>query len=396
MDALPILPVISSRDEAGRFFDDAFIHRASDWSGVNTEVRAVLDSSAERFRRDTRLRESFWHHHDLLFRRPEDPEYVRLIDDAEKDLGDTSNMLQALLFLSAVPLVSEMHRGLGISEKVTRDTLSDLMIQFHQYKAARGRWGMRNLAWLYNHLRGRLFQVGRLQFIAGIFRGKLTAYRHRPTGGLAALAHDGIRFRRDGQMDGTSGVWDEQAWTSSFRESPDGITGNPIHANGKASPQKVRLPTPEWHRVLDATTPVLGVHIPGGSPMTFDACGQSLKESLDFFTRIFPGKKFEGFECVSWFLDNQLREILSPESNLVRFQKEFHLYPAAEASDQQTFQRVFGGVPADLAKAPAETSLQRALLAHLRAGKHFHHGGAFLLVDDMAWGQQPYVRASAL
>lgn len=377
--ALPDLPAVTPREQA-RFFDRAFLDAACAWTAVPPEVHTLLDAEAERFRRDARLRERFWFHHDRLLRQPDHPGYYLVIREAEQDLGDPAGVLQALLFFSGMPIMIEGHRRLGIPERVTRDTLSDLMIKFHEYKAAHGVWGMKTLAWLYLHLRGRIFQLGRLQFMGKDFTGRLTAWRHRASGRITALSESGIRYRGDGQMDGTSGIHDrEQAWMSALREGADTVTGNPIEPSGRAVNREETLRLDQWDRVLRAGTNVLDIHIPSGSPMDPEACRRSMDEAGDFFAKYFPEKKFAVYTCVSWLMDNQLADLLPATSNVVRFQQEFYLYPVEEAAAAQTFERVFGKV-SETSKLPRETRMQRALVEHLEKGGHFHHGGGFRLL----------------
>jgi hypothetical protein len=136
---------------------------------------------------------------------------------------------------------------------------------------------------------------------------------------------------------------------------------------------------------------VLQLHIPDGSPMAFDACGESFRQALAFFPRHFPEHRFRAFACSSWLLDAQLQDLLPSASNLVRFQREVYLLPAP-GDGRSTLERVFGRVPERFDQAPQQTTLQRALVAHLAAGRHLRNGRCFLLRDDVRWGSQVYLR----
>ena len=66
---------------------------------------------------------------------------------------------------------------------------------------------------------------------------------------------------------------------------------------------EVRLPTARWRQVLAPGDPVLGLHMPPGSPLDFALCGESLQGALEFFPRHYPDQPFRAFACESWLLD---------------------------------------------------------------------------------------------
>jgi GNAT-like C-terminal domain/N-acyltransferase N-terminal domain len=120
----------------------------------------------------------------------------------------------------------------------------------------------------------------------------------------------------------------------------------------------------------------LGVHVPGGSPLSPSECDASLARASGFFARHFPEQPIALLHCDSWLLDRQLATYLPASSNIVRFQRRFQLLPdvAKRAHDGRVLEYVFGrSVPPDLySTLPRETTLQRAIIAHLRAGGHWY------------------------
>ncbi len=84
-------------------------------------------------------------------------------------------------------------------------------------------------------------------------------------------------------------------------------------------------------------------------------------------------------------MDPQLADYLPERSNIVQFQRRFHLLPLTpeEAErpqgDQGILGYVFGrshngpAIPAALLdELPQDTTLQRAYVSHLRSGGHWH------------------------
>jgi hypothetical protein len=120
--------------------------------------------------------------------------------------------------------------------------------------------------------------------------------------------------------------------------------------------------------------PALGVHIPPGSPLDPAACDDSLGRARGFFARHLPGTTYRVATCASWLLDEQLVDMVGPGSNIARFQRRF--IPVAGWSapgDEDILRFVFGNPDADLDALTPRTTLERAMVEHLRAGRHFQN-----------------------
>ncbi|MDG4839149.1 acyltransferase domain-containing protein [Micromonospora sp. WMMD967] len=124
----------------------------------------------------------------------------------------------------------------------------------------------------------------------------------------------------------------------------------------------------------------IGLHVPDAGPLTPEAVAASLDEARAFFARHFPDETYTAFSCGSWLLDPQLREYLPEGSNIVRFQQMFELVPYEEKdgpdADVEVLRFVFRTLSTPLDQLPRRTALQRAIVDHLRAGRHWHwrHG----------------------
>jgi hypothetical protein len=113
----------------------------------------------------------------------------------------------------------------------------------------------------------------------------------------------------------------------------------------------------------------LGLHIPEGR-LTPESVDAALDQARGFFAEHFPDEEYQWATCVSWVLDDQLREYLRPDSNIVRFQQRFELMPAEEKNDNPTVvQFLFKRPLSDLAGLPRDSSLQRGVIDHIRAGR---------------------------
>ncbi|MCX4750353.1 acyltransferase domain-containing protein [Kitasatospora sp. NBC_01287] len=155
-------------------------------------------------------------------------------------------------------------------------------------------------------------------------------------------------------------------------------------------------PAPAWVP-LPADRAALTLHIPDFSgPLSEAACEESLALARDFFPRHFPERRWALAHCSSWLLDPQLGDYLAADSNILAFQRRFHLVgvseaaeaagaaaataaagvpgTAAAADDEAPLRYVFGPVDLPPAELPRRTSLERAIGDHLRAGGHWHGG----------------------
>lgn len=122
--------------------------------------------------------------------------------------------------------------------------------------------------------------------------------------------------------------------------------------------------------------PALGVHIPATGPLHPEECEEAFEAARHFFPKHFPERPRRLMTCSSWLLDDQLGCYLSPSANILAFQRRFTLAPGSRDGDEDVLRFVFGHVPATLDGLVAQTSLERAVISHLRSGRHWavRHG----------------------
>jgi hypothetical protein len=121
---------------------------------------------------------------------------------------------------------------------------------------------------------------------------------------------------------------------------------------------------------FDMVSSALDIHIPEDGPLSPAVCDESFAAARPFFATHF-GVEHDSARCRSWLLDDQLTEYLPPTSNIVRFQRRFQATGQAEDGDHDILEFVFRRHPADLSELPQTTALQRAIVAHLRSGRHW-------------------------
>jgi hypothetical protein len=376
---------------SANFLASEFMMEANDYLRLPSDAVSALAEAAERIRSHERLRGLALEIRGQLARgvgaapdsRREDvKEALGRLLAAEPLMGRRAGMFSAVVMISLLPEVIGWYRSKGIPESVLTDTLSDIGIWMHNHKQAHGAWGLSELGWIIRHLEGSLFRLGRLQFMIRSF-GSHPVFRNRRTGQIAALSAAGIRYRRDGRVDGTSGNFDpEGGWTSQLWRRDGETEGHLVTADGRAQAHTVRLPAADWEQVLGEGDPVLDVHIPQGEKLDPELCRDSYRQAIHFYAEHFPGVRLKAFVCSSWLLSPQLSAILPSGSNIVRFQRDYRLLPH-KSDDRQLFERVFGAKPADWRTAPRDTALRRLVADFYRRGGITHAGSGFILKEDI-------------
>ncbi len=128
---------------------------------------------------------------------------------------------------------------------------------------------------------------------------------------------------------------------------------------------------------------LLSVHIPATGPLTPESVDDSLRRAWAFFAEHFADLRIHAFHCDSWLLDPQIAAVLSPESNMAKFQRRWTLYGQAKEADDAVLYFTFNararpGEQLDRSALPRRSSLERAVLEHLDAGEHWHSRTGFL------------------
>ena len=218
------------------------------------------------------------------------------------------------VFVAALPHARAYHAERRIPDDVSWATLADLGRQMAVHRKRHGESGFDDPVWITLHFTGAIYQLGRLQF---------ERVRLGDT--------DGQRLREGGAPAGPA-------------------------------------------------APALSVHIPGFSgPFSAEACDAAFAAAVPFFAQHFPEDRYEVGVCYSWLLDGQLVQYLPETSNIVRFQRRFLSMYQPPADNGGTLRFVFGIDPdLPLDAFPQRTTLERAVIAHIRAGRTWHGGVGWL------------------
>jgi len=147
-------------------------------------------------------------------------------------------------------------------------------------------------------------------------------------------------------------------------------------------------PDPADHPILRPGQSALNTHVPaGGRPLDPAACDESFASALESFPKLFP-ERVLAFCCHSWLMDDQLAAYLPESSNILQFQRRFEVFTDREQADwaplEHLFHRRYQGktVPSELLdELPQKTTLQRAVVSHLRSGGHWYNRTGWILLQ---------------
>jgi hypothetical protein len=307
--------------------------------------------------------------------------------------GSQTSLFYLLAYLSALPFAEREYLRRGIDLAIFTNTMQDVSTWYrHEYDLT-GIWEFKMFHWIWRSLSCVLFRLGRLQFVLTPFDGDVRAFRKSVNGEILLLADPQVPLRPDGNAYGAGGTTaqtDELIWHPVFEESETRWRGNPVSPYGQVEKNPICLPRTEWQLILQQGDTVLDLHIPRFDPFTAADCRESMYQAYDFFARQFPEQPFKASYCHTWFFTPQLQLLLPRESNLVRFQREFYLYPFP-GGPGFLWEYVFGERYPVPAGAPRDTSLRRAVLDWLEQGGELFDLPGVRFHDPQDWGSQPYM-----
>ena len=196
--------------------------------------------------------------------------------------------------------LKERYDEKGIGEDIFYDTIGDIVTWTKTWSDLKGELYLGELEWLSNHLKMKLFKLGRLQFCMG----------------------------------------------------------------------KSEYDIPQ--KGLKKGDNVMEVHIPEGEALTTSECERSFRLAKEFFSKYYPEFEYKHFTCHSWLMDDTLKELLSEDSNIVKFSNMFEHFE--KEKDDSILRYVFNWNTTrnNLKNAYAASSFAQKIKKHIADGKDFY------------------------
>ena len=296
---------------------------------------------------------------------------------------ENAGLYRLLIALAGFGAVEKSYASLGLPPEVAADTLQYINGAIDEFATGHdGKYGVNpnKLQWMRFYVDGKLFRVGRLEFMIQDPLPYLpAAYRRKSDGKVIALCRSGWQLDKDGMMlypdEGLSKLY----ITAQISKVNNTISGIPLNPAGFAEVDRtITLDLNEYEPVWNNWDLVPGIHIPGGGGMTPEICRESLLKAREFFARYFK-REVAGFSCFSWIYNTQFEEEL-PNSNLADFMRQVYLFPFPPVGVEGLF-FVFGKSPKtreDWSHYPADNSLRKAFHRIRESGRRLRAGGMFI------------------
>lgn len=114
----------------------------------------------------------------------------------------------------------------------------------------------------------------------------------------------------------------------------------------------------------------INVHIPSGKPLDHTECLDSYSRATAFFRNRFSLERVI-FGCESWLLSPDLLSILSAESRILAFMKDYTILSQRPDAGYRNIARIFNvrATPDNVDDLPEDTRLRREMKKRLKAGK---------------------------
>jgi hypothetical protein len=366
------------------------------WSGCEERCEVVLEEAVAIISARPELHLLAWHCHRLIFDVDnfDISKLAALIPLLDSIKLDFYAVFFLWLTLGTVPRLRAQNKLRGIPNEITKATLWDIAIAQRRYaKYHDNKIGMqpRLLSWHRLITTGDLHRIGRFEYIARPFRGRLRAFRNKQNRHVIALSLPEVKYSAEGYFPLSE---DEPGWLSDFITTESTFKAHPVSPRGFACSHSLEISRDEWEdeweEVLTPGDVVLEIHIPEGEPLTENDCRQSFADAISFFAQFYPEVKAHSFVCYSWLFNTQFETLFAPNSNIVGWQREVYEFPMpSTGSDGLYF--IFGQDKIDPSTAPRDSKLRRAIVEHLEKGNTLRSGGMFFLFDDLEkYGTQCY------
>ena len=285
--------------------------------------------------------------------------------------------------LCFIPSIIEIHNkltALGLPKDVVHDSIAQFedCVFLNEERTGVFGFGKRYFDHMQRYVDLRILNIGRLRFELYENRDVFLLKSKKTQKEMLFLASGDMND--DGLFSDTPPITPcSKGFTAFFEEDIEAFAGTPINPDGRCKKEPVRLQKSEFEIKIKPGDTCLGVHIPAKGALTKEACDESYKRAIEIYKKHFPQHNIKAFRCHSWMMAPELEKILSPDSNLVSFQKPYLKYPA-HTKGEDVFVFVFKSSPDNPEDLPDGTSLQRALKKLYLSGSYlYEYNGIFTI-----------------
>ncbi len=295
------------------------------------------------------------------------------LPEAENGICDKAyDYFPLLACLPYIPTVVASMAEKGVPEDVVSKSclFFEELLEITRLRLGRPVYSKRYFVRIQDYLDVNTFTIGCLKFELQETMGGVSALFQKDSGEYCLLAEGGY-YTSNGYVKGTIGQTEEGIFEAVYEETSDCFKGHRVDSRGCVEKEVVELSKERWKRLCDPESPVVTVHIPVGAKLSSENTRNAYERAKKIFLKLYPQLDLQTFHCHSWLLDPQLRDLLSEESNIVKFQSDYMRCPIlSEGQDVFTF--LYFKHYDDLTKLPEKTTLEHAVKNHMLSGKYIY------------------------
>ena len=175
------------------------------------------------------------------------------------------------------------------------------------------------------------------------------------------------------------------AFQTYFEETDTEYIGNRVLATGRCENRISHFKKSEYELLLKQGDDCVSVHIPASEKgdFTSESCDLSYQRAIQILEKCYPELNMKAFRCESWLISQELKEILKPNSNILKFQDRYMAYPSAAVRGKAVFTFVFTNKKYnDYKDLPEDTSLQKAIKKKYLEGEYVYEYAGVFMIDD--------------
>lgn len=311
---------------------------------------------------------------DALLRRHQAAEGAQLLTRFAQLTEEAGPLAPLGVLASFLPRALIPYRHQGADDKILKDTFGDVLRWVDWYKREHGVDGLSELSWAVLPYTTAIYQIGCLQY--QLRENHFPVQVWKVGGSLLLFACGGVYVDRHGRACAHA---ENASFITGWKQKDGMLTGHLIDpVTGLIDHDATTLPEEGMTRLLKPGALSLALHIPAGTSLDPAEVDQSLRAARDFFAQ--AGTPFPVCLCHSWMLDPQNTRFLPPTSRILNLANRFARFTVAGEGSGARFIFSTDTPYQKIPESAVETSLQKAVMRHLKAGgKLYDFGGAMLL-----------------
>lgn len=293
--------------------------------------------------------------------------------------GREEGMLFAAVFLARYELLEQVLALRGIDPELKLPLLDTYKTQINKNKEWSGKYGFNGYYRMatVNMLRPTRYTLGRLVFEVATFDYPFEIYRNKKDGTTVPVALPGFRYLEDGRQ--AAREYAGECFESALEVTETQVKGYTFDDDGRLLFTPITLSLADYEKAVGKGDDGISVHIPKGGRMTPEAVEDAFQQAKAFFAKHYPDINFKVYFCSSWLMDSQMKEFLSPETNILKFQNMFRVVLTG-VNGFSLHWHIFGVEQfCPLEELKPVNSFQQTFLDRAKAGKTMYSGCGYIL-----------------